>query len=201
MTRRYCSDCQRVESMCICSFIEKIDNHIPLGIIQHPSEVNNSKGTAVIVKQAFSNVSHWVAETVGEEKSLLDWMAEPGYRVVLLYPQTEGFSGQFCSIEQLSTEVTHDESMLKCLVLDGTWRKSYKMMLLNPELQRLERVALTPHMQSSYQIRKQKDAGSLSTVEAVFQLYSILEQSETKFKPLLRAFDAMQQQQLRFRPE
>ena len=72
-------------------------------------------------------------------------------------------------------------------------------MQLNPDLQTLNRVLIMPTEQSKYRIRKQKDSQSLSTIEAIYELLSQLENSNEKFKPLLNAFEKMQNQQLVFR--
>lgn len=197
MSRPICSKCQRPSKVCLCAFIEPIDNQVEVGILQHPSELKQIKGTALIAKLSLRRCQLWVGEQLSDAPGLIEWLKgdEP---VFLLYPSIES--------QQLPVEVLNIDSIseqypgkFKVLVLDGTWRKTYKMMQLNTELRALKRVELMPTMPSLYEIRKQKDDFSLSTVEAIFTLLSQLEDNAEKFHPLLKAFDAMQRQQMAFR--
>jgi len=73
-------------------------------------------------------------------------------------------------------------------------------MQLNSVLRGLNRVVLSPVERSNYRIRKQKDALSLSTVEAVYALYSQLESNAERYQPLLASFERMQAHQQNFYP-
>ena len=55
---------------------------------------------------------------------------------------------------------------LRLVVLDGTWRKSRKMLYLNPLLQALPRLPLVDLPASQYRIRKAQQAHQLSSFEA-----------------------------------
>lgn len=55
---------------------------------------------------------------------------------------------------------------LRLVVLDGTWRKSRKMLYLNPALQQLPRLALHDVPAGRYVIRKAHAPGQLSSFEA-----------------------------------
>lgn len=197
MARKVCPQCLRPEKVCVCDFIRPVANSVEIAILQHPSESNQVKGTAVLARLGLANVRFWTGETFTELPELQNWLQEdkPTY---LLYPPTEA-DNQKCQTYLASELRTEPFENIRVLVLDGTWRKTYKMMKLNPELQKLPRVAIEPESPSSYQIRKQKNQQSLSTVEAIVELLSELEGDTQKFQPLLDAFSAMQQQQLAFR--
>lgn len=196
MARKVCPRCQRAEKVCVCDFIKPIANKIEVGILQHPSETKQVKGTAILAALSLQKCRLWVAEELDEAPDLKAWLAgaKPVY---LLYPPTQ----QKESVEVIDTLnlSQNDPAEYKVLVLDGTWRKTYKMMQINPALQTLPRVTIAPANISAYLIRKQKDSQSLSTIEAIAELLSILEQNPKKFTPLLNAFAQMQQQQLAFR--
>ena len=71
-----------------------------------------------------------------------------------------------------------------------SWKKTRKMLYLNPELAALPRIMLQPQQPSEYRIRKQKNAQSLSTLEAVMALLSELEQS-SQYHRLQNVMDAL----------
>lgn len=198
MPRPICSKCERALKVCLCQWITPIENRVSLGILQHPSEVTQVKGTAKIAQLSFQKGQIWVGESLDDLPSLQAWLQESS-PIFLLYPdiieqQTPVKSFKINEIAQ------HFElDAIKILVLDGTWRKTHKMMMLNSELSALNRVVLSPNAPSDYRIRKQKSTNSLSTVEAIYELYSQLEGNTQRYQPLLTAFDAMQAQQLGFR--
>jgi len=84
-------------------------------------------------------------------------------------------------------------------VLDGTWRKSRKMLYCNPLLQRLPRLPLQGLPVSRYRIRKAHRANQLSTLEATCAALTHLERDPERFAPLLAAFDGFVAQQLELR--
>ncbi len=199
MSRVICPQCRRAQKVCICDFISPIDNRIELGILQHPTETQQVKGTAIIAELAFQHCQLWVGESLTELPELRAWLTD-GVPVRLLYPKIEGQpeSYQAYSIDEVRQDLQAGREC-KILVLDGTWRKTYKMMQLNPELRALDRVELAPGNPSDYKVRKQKDAQSLSTIEALVELFAQIENDADKFQPALDAFECMQQQQLAFR--
>jgi DTW domain-containing protein YfiP len=86
-------------------------------------------------------------------------------------------------------------SKLRLVVLDGTWRKSRKMLYLNPLLQQLPRLALRDLAPSHYLIRKAHRLDQRSTLEAACAALEQLEGDTGQFAPLLDAFDGFVAQQ------
>ena len=56
------------------------------------------------------------------------------------------------------------------IVVDGTWSQARKVIKLNPFLQALPRIGLTPPRPSNYRIRAEPSAECVSTIEAVVHL-------------------------------
>jgi DTW domain-containing protein YfiP len=81
-------------------------------------------------------------------------------------------------------------------VLDGTWRKSRKILHLNAWLRRLPRLSLQGLPASNYRIRKAHGPDQLSTLEASCAALMRLEPSPEKFLPLLAGFDGFVTKQL-----
>ncbi len=198
MPRAICSKCNRALKVCLCQWITPIENRVTLGILQHPSEVTQVKGTAKIAELSFQNTAVWVGESLDDLPGLQAWLQEPS-PVFLLYPEID-VQAEPCKRFEIDEIIQQFKLKdIKVLVLDGTWRKTHKMMMLNSALRGLNRVVLSPTAPSDYHIRKQKSADSLSTIEAIYELYSQLEGCSQRYQPLLTAFNAMQAQQLRFR--
>jgi DTW domain-containing protein YfiP len=99
----------------------------------------------------------------------------------------------------LQAEHLANPQQLRLIVLDGTWRKSRKMLHLNPLLQRLPRLALKAMPASRYRIRKAHLPDQLSTLEATCAALSQLEGDAGRFEPLLAAFDGFVAQQSSYR--
>lgn len=201
MARACCPVCKRPDKVCICAFISPVDNSVEIGILQHPDETLRVKGSALLAQLSLARCQTWIGEDFSEDAGLFKWL-EDGEVFLLYPPQPEASEAVSISPAELKKQFQQAgwRQPLKVLVIDATWKKSYKMLQLNPWLQGLKRLALTPDAPSRYHIRKQKSLGSLSTLEAIYYVLSELEGDAEKFRPLLQAFDAMNQQQLAFRP-
>jgi DTW domain-containing protein YfiP len=86
------------------------------------------------------------------------------------------------------------------VLLDATWRKSRKMLYLNPSLHRLPRLALRDLPPSAYRIRKAHAPDQLSSLEAAAHALSQLENRPEHYRALFDGFDGfVEQQSQRFR--
>jgi DTW domain-containing protein YfiP len=114
-----------------------------------------------------------------------------GRTPVLLYPATPDDAGLPAPppMPALPAEA------LRLVLLDATWRKSRKMLYLNPALQRLPRLGLIDVAPSNYRIRKAHAPHQLSSLEAAAQALGQLEGAPGHFSPLLDAFDGFVAQQ------
>lgn len=117
-------------------------------------------------------------------------------QALLLYPET---ADQTSGGSHRTEVVSDNAARLRLVVLDGTWRKSRKMLYLNPMLQELPRLALQAAAPSQYRIRKAHLPEQLSTLEATCHALAQLEQDSTRYAPVLQAFDGFVTEQLRYR--
>ena len=86
------------------------------------------------------------------------------------------------------------------VLLDGTWRKTRKLLHLNPWLQQLPRFALPTPPPSRYLIRKAQQADQRSTLEAACLALGALEQRPAHYAPLLLAFSNWVEEHTTFKP-
>lgn len=155
-------------------------------ILQHPLEVRNAKNSARLLHLCLPGSRLEVGETFPDLHALLH---ADGRVPVLLYPATDE------PAPALDVDLTAQPDRLRLVVLDATWRKSRKMLYVNPELQRLPRLALHDVPASAYRIRKAHAPHQLSTLEAAALALAQIEGDAAAYRPLLQAFDGFVQQQ------
>ena len=186
MARAYCTSCLRPKVTCICQFMVAIANKIPLIILQHPSEVKNYKATVPMLCGSLDNVHAFVGEDFSKNEELQTLMTMYS-NPALLYP-----SDSDCKVFKHigDSQTMHElDNLPDCLiVLDGTWRKAYKMYQMNYLLHGMQHVALSEQFPCAYQIRKTRKVGALSTLEASCYMLAILEQNSERYQPLLNSF-------------
>ncbi|MFB9241307.1 tRNA-uridine aminocarboxypropyltransferase [Massilia antarctica] len=187
--RKVCAHCARPAAACICRWISPVESAVRLLILQHPMEVSNAKGSARLLHLSVAG-SRLVAGEVFDPAQLGDLLAAEGRRAVLLYPDTpDDRSLGMPAPPPLPPELLHSPGQLLLVVLDGTWRKSRKMLYLNPLLHALPRLPLNGMPPSRYRIRKAHAPDQLSTLEATCHALGEIEGDHEKFLPLSRAFD------------
>ena len=202
--RPLCSTCLRPQRTCICQWITPTCNPVEVVILQHPLEVAHAKGTARLLHLSLQRSTLAMGETwdVGALHALLyePLAAVPKAQVpqhtILLYPDSPhdpvlGLS----TPPALPPTLAQEPARVRLIVLDGTWRKSRKMLYCNPLLQRLPRLALKDLPASHYRIRKAQQAHQLSTLEATCMALAQLDGSAAPYAPLLTAFDGFVAQQ------
>ena len=205
VTRRpVCARCLRAQSTCICHWCRPVSHAVEVVLLQHPLEVANAKGTARLLHLSLPN-SRLVTGEVFDEATLQALLFAPfdpqhqgatPKQAILLYPDTPQDATQGVPAPAaLAPHGLLDPAQLRLIVLDGTWRKSRKMLYQNTLLQRLPRLALHDTPTSRYLIRKAHRPDQLSTLEATCVALAQLEGSAAPFLPLLAAFDGFVAQQ------
>ena len=72
------------------------------------------------------------------------------------------------------------------VVVDGTWAQTKKVVTSNPNLAALPRYAFVPSRPSEYRIRREPNATSVATIEALVHALTALEGD--RFEDLLAPF-------------
>jgi DTW domain-containing protein YfiP len=91
-----------------------------------------------------------------------------------------------------------DPVRLRLVVIDATWRKSRKMLYLNPSLAALPRLALGDVPESAYRIRKAHAPHQLSSFEAAAHALQQLTGDAPACTRLLASFARFVAQQAAF---
>lgn len=197
--RKSCPRCLRPSAACICHWICEVNNAPEVLLLQHPLEVNNAKGSARLLDLCLKDSCKVEGEQF-DQQLLISLLQAGGKQAVLLYPETTQNGAQDLQYEAPEF-VAHDFALanIRLVVIDATWRKSRKMLYLNPSLQQLPRLSLQDMPASHYRIRKAHALDQLSTLEAACYALVQLEQDEEKYQPLLQAFDGFVGQQMEFK--
>ena len=186
--RLVCASCQRPQSHCICRWVRPVENQVELLLLQHPLEQHQAKGTAGLLLLSLARHHCLVGEQF-DPALLARALGKPDSSCVnlLLYPDDAGAA----LAPVLTIDALARPERLRLVVLDATWRKSRKMLHLNPLLQALPRWALQQPPASRYTIRRAQQTHQLSTLEATVLALQQLEgaERERSYVPLLTAFD------------
>ena len=185
VARPQCTVCLRPLSACICRWVAPTAHAVEVLVLQHPQEVHQAKGSARLLHLSLAHCRL----VVGEAFDVPVWPAD-GKHTLLLYPDSLQDSAPDLRVAPpLPREWLQAQSRLRLVVLDGTWRKSRKMLYQSPPLQQLPRLALRNLPPSHYRIRKAHGPDQLSTLEATCYALGQLEGGAARFQPLLDAFD------------
>ena len=197
--RAYCTICLRPQRTCLCRWIATVDTDIEVVILQHPLEVGNAKGSAHLLHLSLKGSRMVVGETFqpAELQTLLySDSAAQNRQPLLLYPETPEAKSLGLSSPPMIDAIPADPARLRLIVIDGTWRKSRKILYQNPLLQQLPRLSLPDTTRSRYHIRKAHKPDQVSTLEATCYALMQLDVSPGKFTALLSAFDGFIDQHL-----
>jgi DTW domain-containing protein YfiP len=195
MTRAYCLQCERPEKSCICHLVTSVDNDIHVVILQHPLEVKQSKGSITLLHQSLKSSEVIVGEDFNNNVEIQSLLKRYNQQCAILYPSDNAvvLNEEQCNI-----------SPPKCLfILDGTWKKTYKMFMTNDWLQQLPHLTLADGIVGQYKIRKTTKKNALSSLEACCYALSVLEpqqNSNNKYQALLDGFVKFNDFQLSFNP-
>lgn len=152
-------------------------------MLQHPQEQQQAKGTAALLALSLRRCQLRVGEQF-----------EPGLLQALLQaPSADGQPMQTLLLYPGATTIgpvpARPPSRLRLVVLDGSWRKSRKMLALNPALQTLPRLSLRQPPPSRYAVRRAESAEQRSTLEATVLALQQLEGRPQRYAALWEGLD------------
>jgi len=206
MTKRLsCNACLRPLKTCICKYIQQVENLVSVVILQHPQEVHEAKNSARLLHLCLKNSQMEVGEQFADDFFLQS--QRNGCYDLLLYPDTpeEKSLGIISPPEIDFCRLNIDQNLrqlnnIRLWILDATWRKSRKMLYLNPALQAMPRLSLQNCPPSIYTIRKAHSENQLSSLEASCYALQQLEANAVDYSPILQAFAAFVIEQQTFLP-
>lgn len=190
MSRPICQQCGYILKRCICDLlIPTIDNNLKIIILRDKSEIQHAKNTASLLPLIFDNATIYDGSIEQLNQALTK---EPLEHAALLYPDDNALLLERAS----SSELGRIKSII---VLDGSWKKAYKIYQSLPALRLLPKVSFTSVPKTRYKIRATNLEYSLSTFEATVLALNLVEKidSSTAFD----FFDAFINRQLSLMPQ
>ena len=173
---RLCPRCERAACLCALLPAEPLANATQLLILQDPGERLQAKGTLPLLRLGLQHCQVRVGEQF--DPALL----HSERHTLLLYPPSPGDEAPPVISAQPPPEG------LRLIVLDGTWRKSRKLLHQNPWLAALPRLSLDAAEPARYgALRRAQRPGQLSTLEA--SLLALEQLEGPHFEPLWLAFE------------
>ena len=158
-------------------------------ILQDPSEARQAKGSVPLLQACLRPLKVWVSDDFLHHEGLNTLLQDPQLALFLVYPGDEA--------RQASELKAKLAGRTPCFVLlDGTWRKSLKLLHSHPALAQLPRLTLATQPKSDYHIRKSPRADGLSTFEAVAAMLSEWSEKPETYAPLTTSFQAWVEREL-----
>jgi DTW domain-containing protein YfiP len=191
--RPVCAHCLRAACVCACLRQPGVPVHceVELLILQHPREQREAKGTARLLHQGLSHSRLLVGERWPEAPP------GPAARELLLYPPTPD-DAALAAPPPLDPAWLQSPQFIRLVLIDGTWRKSRRMLYDSPWLQSLPRISLDVPPPSRYApLRRARGEGQRSSFEAgVLALQGLVAQPQA-LDALWPVFDAFVRSQQR----
>ncbi len=185
---RYCPQCGKANNACICEWIKAIDSPVRVVVLQHPTESKRPMGTAKILQLSLQRCDIWIGEDFSQHEQLNAILNDENVQPLVLYPNEQ--SRVLNADSKWVFELANAKRSLCVILLDGTWKKAYKMWQLSTNLHTLPSMVLPSDIQGNYRIRKAPTEQHLSTVEAGFHALRLLD-SQRDYSSLLSAFTNM----------
>lgn len=191
MKRLLCTRCSHPTTTCYCHTLQSVTNDCPVLILQHPNEAKHALGTARIATLSLTKCQLFTATAPENSPALLAQLT--ANETLLVYPSADAIGLSEWLTKQPIAQSNHLQSTTthspyyQLLFLDGTWRKTRRMLFESPLLQQLPKLAFTPNQAqlSRYRIRKAPSVNCLSTVESIALVLERLEQNVKKYQGLL----------------
>lgn len=189
MSRLLCTVCCYPQLQCVCKWAKPIENTTAVFVMQHPSELKAAKNTVRLTSLCLTNLHIFVGEQPDEFLPLQQLEVEHTY---VVYPDDSGIF-----VESLAS-ADIQKNKINLIFLDGTWKKTYKLLKLNPWLKRYQFISFESLPKGQYHIRKAPRLDSLSTLEAI--AYSLKKLEQRDVSALYQLLDAMMEQQFNAMP-
>ncbi|MBN7825843.1 tRNA-uridine aminocarboxypropyltransferase [Bowmanella dokdonensis] len=164
--RQYCAICRYPQSVCLCHLVRQLDNQTRLIVLQHPSEIRVAKNTLRLLALCLTRLDIVVGETPEDFMAVEHYCRQQPQHVAVLYPNPES-----AALEQSNSSRVLPKALI---LIDGTWRKAFRIWQLNTWLHGLRCYHLESPPASRYK-RKARAEHQLSTLEAAAHALTLLE--------------------------
>ncbi len=185
-------------SSCICKYINRSQTKTRFIILMHPKEYKKERnGTGRMTNLQLENSEIIVGVDFTNNKRVNEILTEEKNSSFLLYPGEDTFN---LSVRESSDIISFMGDNPHIFILDGTWPCARKMLKLSKNLQKLKRVSFDNKIKSKFTIKQQPAPLCLSTIESVYTVLNLLNQSnleQCNTKDFLIPFEKMIDHQIK----
>ncbi len=175
--RPWCTKCDRPQRTCLCSAMVSLTSRYQVVILQDPIESRHALSTSPLLAKSLQSAQLHIGERFDPASVIgTNWR----HQTTLVYPGENSVS---------AAQIRQQPQRDVLIFLDGTWRKTARLLQLNAWLNNLPRVAIDAQ-RSHYRIRRSPKPEGLATIEAAVQCLNTLE-PDKDFSPILGAFHKM----------
>lgn len=177
-----CEECQLRHVLCICDIIPKQKVSTKLIVLMHQRETNLTTNTAKLARLGLEG-SEIRIRGVRDKPMSSEGLVTPDRQSLYLFPSQEAVTLTPELIASYGKPIT-------LIVPDGSWRQAKKVAKREPALAGIPHVKLPQGALSTYRLRREPNAESVSTFEAIARALGILEGQAVQEK-LEYLFDVM----------
>ncbi|MCG8183738.1 DTW domain-containing protein [Tenacibaculum piscium] len=179
-------------SSCICKHTNNLQTKTRFIILMHPKEYKKEKnGTGRMTNLQLENSEIIVGVDFTNNKRVNEIISKEKNSSFLLYPGEDSLNLSVSEPAEISLFIGDNPHIF---ILDGTWPCARKMLKLSKNLQKLKRVSFDNKIKSKFSIKQQPAPLCLSTIESVYTVLNLLNQSNLEqcdTKSFLLPFEKM----------
>lgn len=170
-----CSTCKLAARACICAYTPAGECQSEFILLIHRDELFKPTNSGKLVAQLYpQNTQVFCWQRTTPDAHLLEILADPNRRCMLLYPEAPVNDNQTAnaqSLREVHTDIPQDNKISTFILLDGTWKQSTRMLRLSRWLDNIACLSLSQDsveqaITSAYSVRKALHADQLSTAQA-----------------------------------
>lgn len=169
MKREYCINCLNPKVTCYCNAINCYKNTTKIIILQYPNESTHPLSTAMMAKLSFEKVEIIVGDNFSDNQFINSLCKE---KTFILYPSSDS--------KNITSANGYNFNIETLIVLDGTWRKTYKMYQVSSNLHLFKKIAFSAFKKSHLYLRKIPKVHYLSTYESIAYAIECIEKKSFK---------------------
>jgi DTW domain-containing protein YfiP len=161
-----------MERLCVCANVQEArqelaDLRTRVVVIMHYREWFSTTSTAQLAAAALPDCTIRLRGLHGQSLQTDD-LITADRQSLLLFPSHD-------AVELTPELVEKLDRAAMLLVLDGSWSQARRSNLREPALSGVPRIKLVPGPRSKYRLRKEPDAASVCTFEAIARALGVLE--------------------------
>jgi len=166
----FCPECHLLTCACLCGKVPRIKTEALFFLLVHSREVSKGSNTGHLLLNALINCEYDIWSRVEPPKKLMLYLKNQNHQPYLVFSADENQSILASAHDLLEGQVKINTTRPLYILIDATWQQARKMVRQSPYLKALPRISLKGIQKSHYRLRRNQQAGGMSTCEAAINL-------------------------------